>query len=114
MKLNNTAYCHKQIRLLCYQLQTFTGLKLMTNLSEEFDEVRFMNELSYIVIDFERNACYTMSYAMDENEWQTVKDILLFTRWLYIGQNWERLAIIRARKEKRAKRAKSKKSSKRN
>jgi len=75
----------------------------MTNLSEEFHEIRFMNELSYIVIDFERNACYTLSYAMDENEWQTVQDILLYTSWLYIGANWERLAIARARKEKRAK-----------
>ena len=103
MKLNNTAYGHKNIRLLCYQFQLLSGLKLMTNLSEDFEEIRFMNELSYIVIDFKRNACYTMSYAMDENEWQTVQDILLYTSWLYIGQNWERLAIQRERRKRRAK-----------
>lgn len=99
MKLNNTSYCHKQIRLLCFQLEQLTGMRLMTNLSEEFNEIRFMNELSYIIIDFRRYACYTMAYDMDANEWDTVQDILTHTSWLYVGQNWQKIAEEREKKQ---------------
>lgn len=101
LRLNETAYAHRKIRVLCFQLETLTGLKLVTNLSEEFHEVRFMNELSYIVIDFKRNAYYTLSVFMDEKIRETIEDILLETSWLYIGYNWENLARLRERKQKR-------------
>ena len=74
-------------------------MKLMTNLSEEFNEIRFMNELSYIIIDYKRYACYTMAYEMDANEWQTVQDILTHTNWLYVGNNWKYIAQERERKQ---------------
>lgn len=116
LKLDNTSYVHKQSRLLCLQLELLTNLKCITNLSEEFHEIRFKNELSYIVIDFKREAVYTMSYELDDKEWQTVDDILLHTTWLYIGYNYEELALKRERRIKRARRNKRKikKSSKKN
>lgn len=101
LRLNETAYAHRKIRMLCFQLETLTGLKLVTNLSEEFHEVRFMNELSYIVIDFKRNAYYTLSVFLDEKIRGTIEDILLETSWLYIGYNWENLARLRERKQKK-------------
>ena len=101
LRLNETAYAHRKIRMLCFQLETLTGLKLVTNLGEKFQEVRFMNDLSYIVIDFKRNAYYTLSVFVDEKIRATIEDILLETSWLYIGYNWQELAKKRDRKQKR-------------
>lgn len=116
MKLDNISHCHKDIRMLCFQLETLTGLKCVTNLSEEFEEIRFTNSLSYIVIDFKRDAVYTMSYKLEKKEWETVKDILIDTTWLYVGHNYKKIAMERERSAKRAKARsnKKKKSSKKN
>lgn len=111
MKLNHTSYGHRAVRTLCTEFEKMTRLKLITNLDEEFDQIRFVNALSYIVIDFKHGACFTMSYSMDVKEWNIVEDILSHTMFFYIGENWRRIAQNRAR---RAKRAKNKKSSKKN
>ncbi len=84
MKLNNHSYCHKRIRLLCYQLELLSGMKLVTDLSEEFEEVRFVDEFGYIIIDYWHNACFTLSHKMSKKEWETVEDLLLYLGWLNI------------------------------
>lgn len=106
MRLNNVSYAHKQIRLLCFQLERITGLKLKTDLSENFEEIRFENELSYIIIDFKNYAYFTLSYNLDAKEEATIEDILTHTSWLYIGYNFERLAKLRERKQKRTEKKK--------
>ena len=90
MKLNNTSYCHKRIRLLCYQLEALTGMKQQTNLSEEFETVKFQNELGYIIIDHNKSACFTLGHHLDEKEWQTVEDIILYLQWLETGRRVEK------------------------
>lgn len=88
MKLNDTAYVHKQIRLLCRQLELLTNMKLVTDLGEEFDQIKFIGKLGYIIIDYKKEACFTLSYSMDKKEWSTVRDIMLYLEWLDIGNNY--------------------------
>lgn len=86
MKLNKTSYVHKKIRMLCFQLEQFTNLKMITDLSEEFTQIRFMNSLSYIIIDFKRNTCFSMSCKLDCQEFDIVQEILIYLNWLHIGE----------------------------
>lgn len=88
MKLNNTSYAHVTIRKLCFQLELLSGMKLVTDLSEEFDEIRFINSFGYIVIDYKRNACFTLSHKLDKKEMATIDDITLHCQWLEIGRKW--------------------------
>ena len=89
MKLNNHSYLHKKIRLLCLQLEKLTGLRLVTNLSDNFQEISFMNELSYITIDYKHEKSHILSHRLTDNEWATITDIILYCSWLYIGQKYE-------------------------
>lgn len=88
MKLNNTSYCHKHIRLLCFQLEKLSGLKLVTDLGEDFTQIRFMNSLSYIIIDLKHEAFFTMSHSLSYKEWQNVQDINLYCQWLLTGERY--------------------------
>lgn len=99
MKLNNTSYVHKKIRLLCFQLEALTGLKRTTNLDEEFTQIRFMNSLSYIVIDFKKSVCFSMSYSMNKAELETADDIMLYCQWLMLG---EKTALKLDKKKKKS------------
>ena len=90
MKLNNTSYCHKHIRLLCFQLEKLTELKLVTDLSEEFNQIRFVNSLSYIIVDIKHNACFTLSHALTNKEWQNVREIILYCEWLLTGEKYSK------------------------
>lgn len=85
MILNNHSYAHKQIRLLCYQLELFTGMKMITDLSEEFDMIRFENKYSYLVINYLKNTYVTLSYHLDYKEEEIIADIMLHCNWLDIG-----------------------------
>ena len=89
MKLNTTSHVHKKIRLLCTQLELLSGMKLATDLSQEFDQIRFYSPLSYIMIDYKKNACFTLSYNMSKDEWSAVQDIILYLNWLQTGLDYQ-------------------------
>lgn len=86
MKLNNTYYVHKKIRLLCFQLQQISGLKLITNL-EDFEEIVFKGNLAYIRI--QNNVCFTLNHKLTQDEVNIIDDILVYWRWLEIGQRYK-------------------------
>lgn len=89
IKLNNTSYVHVTIRKLCLQLELLSGMKLITDLNEEFEQIRFINSIGYIVIDFEKNACFTLSHKLDKKEMATINDIMLYCQWLETGRKYE-------------------------
>lgn len=86
MKLNNTAYVHKDIRLLCAELQAITGLELITELGEEFDMILFANSLSYIRIDYKNNTCFTLSYKLRPREVKIINEIMICCNWVEISK----------------------------
>ena len=86
MKLNKTSYCHRQIRALCFELEQRSGLKCITDLDEEFEDIKFYGKLSYIRIDWLHNAIFTLSYTMDRKELQVAQDIILDLDWLETGK----------------------------
>lgn len=90
MVLNKYSYLHLNIRKLSSQLEAISGMKLITDFDNEFVEVRFMNTLGYIVIDFRRNAVYTLSHKLDLVEKEIVEQILIYCRWLELGENIKR------------------------
>lgn len=105
LKLNNFSYCHRQIRLLCYEFETKTSLKLRTELSENFNDIRFSNEVSYVIIDFRKENWRIMSYKLQAEEWQILQDIMLYCVWLYIGEKWMSNLSKKQNKQKRKKAA---------
>lgn len=88
MKLNNSSYVHVQIRKLCLQLELLSGMKLLTDLNEEFDEIRFINAYGYIIIDYERNTCFAFAHKITKEEMATIEDILTYIHFLSIGLNY--------------------------
>ena len=92
MKLNTTSYVHKKIRQLCYQLEILSGMHIVTDLGEEFNQVRFVDKYGYIIIDYQNNACFTLSHSMSKNEWDTVRDIMKDLQWLDIPNTMGTLA----------------------
>lgn len=87
MILNKYSYVHKQIRALCFILEQSTGLKLATDLDKDFKQIQFISNYSSITIDFEKNTIFIMMLHLSINERKIVEDLLLHTRWLYIGSN---------------------------
>ena len=88
MKLNKTAHVHVTIRQLCLQLELLSGMKLVTDLNEEFKMLRFIDAYGYIVIDYHKNACITLSHKLNKNEMATIEDLLIYCRWLEIGHQY--------------------------
>lgn len=86
MKLNNTSYVHVIIRKLCLQLELLSGMKLVTDLGEEFYEIRFVDKLGYIVIDFRKDTCFTISHKLTKKEISAIDDIMLYCNWLETGE----------------------------
>ena len=101
MKLNNTSYTHVTIRKLCLQLELLSGMKLVTDLSDDFYEIRFVNSYGYIVIDWRRNACFSLSHRVDNKQMKVVKDLLLYCQWLEIGAKIEEERNRRVANEKK-------------
>lgn len=85
LKLNNKAHAHVTIRQLCLQLELLSGMKLVTDLGENFDEIRFVNAYGYIVIDYAKNACFTLSHKLTNKEMATINDITIYCNWLETG-----------------------------
>lgn len=86
IKLNKTSYAHVKIRLLCAYFEAITGLKLATNLSKEFKELFFMNQLSYIKIDYENETLYTLSYQIGTEEEYIIDNLVTLCNWLELGK----------------------------
>lgn len=88
MRLNETSYVHKKIRTLCNQLEFLTKTMMITNLSEEFNEIRFVDKYGYIIIDYKNNAVITLSNKVDPVEFKIIEDINLYCNWLEIGNKY--------------------------
>ena len=86
MVLNNHSFVHVEIRKCCTKLELLTGMKLITDLNSEFVEIRLMNKLGYIVIKWDKNACFTLSHHLTEVELAIVQNILIYLNWLETGQ----------------------------
>lgn len=90
MKLNETAYTHKQIRKACQQLELLTDMKLVTDLSNDFNQIRFVNKLGYILIDYRNEACFILGHKLSHVEWQLVQDVMLYCNWLETGEKYSK------------------------
>lgn len=95
MVLNRYSYVHLNIRKLSSQLEAISGMKLVTDFDNEFVEIRFMNTLGYIVIDWRRNACYTLSHKLDPVEREIVEQLIVYCRWLEIGEENLRKGVVK-------------------
>lgn len=85
MKLNNHSHVHVTIRRLCLQLEMLSEMKLITDLSDDFYEVRFVDKFGYIVIDWRKKACFSLSHKLTQKEMAVINDLIIYLRWLDIG-----------------------------
>ena len=74
------------IQTNCYQIELITGMKLVTDLSQEFTQIQFMNKLGYIIIDYERNAVLSLGHKMNDVELNLVQDVMMYLDWLSTGE----------------------------
>lgn len=83
MVLNKFSYSHKKIRALSYVLEQQTGLKRITDFDNEFWDVRYIGQYSYITIDFKHKAYFLMNIRLNKEQITIVEDILNDLSWLY-------------------------------
>ena len=88
MVLNNSSYLHKKIRKLCEQLEFLSGLKMITDLNDYFVEVRLMNKYGYIIIDWRKNAIFTLSHKLTEVEFEICNELMIYLSWLEVADNY--------------------------
>jgi len=89
MKLNNYSYAHVRVRKLCQLLEYHTNMKLLTNLSEEFQMLRFINELSYITIDYKHSTICVMSHKITAKEMDIIDEIQVTLGFMETVGNWQ-------------------------
>ena len=82
MKLNSISYIPKKIRFILYQIECETGMKLLTNLDEEFDCILFANELQHMRIDYLQEMVCTISVRITPRLQKLIDDVILYLRWL--------------------------------
>lgn len=92
MILNETSYVHKKIRTLCGQLEILTNTKLITDLGNNFTDIKFVDKYGYIIIDYKKEIIYTLANNLEPVPFEIVKDIVLNCNWLEIGEKWQRKA----------------------
>ena len=85
MKLNKSSYVHISIRKMCLQLELLADMKMITDLSDDFTEIKFINKLGYILIDYRNEACFTLSHHLTKLEMSIIEDIMLYCNWLELG-----------------------------
>ena len=85
MFLNNTSYVHIKIKKLCSQLELLSGTKLITDLNDEFNEIRFIDKLGYIVLDFNNLAIFTLGRKLDPVQLQLATDIINYCDFIIVG-----------------------------
>ena len=88
MKLNETSYVHKTIRKLCNQLELLTDTKMITNLSENFNEIEFIDKYGYIILDYKKMRILTLSNKLGEVKFRIAEDILDYCDWLEVGNKY--------------------------
>lgn len=86
MVLNNSSYVHISIRKICSQLELLSGMTFITDLDNEFVELRFMNKYGYIVINWRKNAIFTLGYKLDQVELDLAYTLMIYCNWLEIGE----------------------------
>lgn len=89
MKLNNYSYVHVKIRKLCQMLAYYTDMTLVTDLNEEFTQLKFMNKLSYLIIDYDKNLCFAMSHKITKQEQQIIEELMICLSWLEVGKRYQ-------------------------
>lgn len=90
MILNKTSYTHKQIRLACYILEQETGMTLKTDLSQEFQILKFEGKLSYLTIDYKKQVCFAMSHKLTKTEMELIDTIVVYIQWLEIENEYRK------------------------
>lgn len=88
MVLNNHAFIHKKIKVLCYRLEQLSGLKLVTNLSKQMKEIKFEGSFAHIIIDYRNNAIFVLNHKLIDQEIILIQDIMLYSNWLEIGEKY--------------------------
>ena len=89
MKLNNSSYGHVRVRKLCKILEDSTEMTLVTNLDEEFEEIRFVGKFGYIIIDYKKEACFTLGIHVNCLEWEYIREIMIYLNFFEIGRVYE-------------------------
>ena len=82
MVLNSISYIPKKIRFILFQIEQETGMKLLTNLDEEFDCILFANELQHMRIDYLHEMVCTISVGITPRLRKLIDDVILYLRWL--------------------------------
>ena len=100
MVLNNHSFVHVKIRKLCAELEEITGLMLITDLNENFEELQFINKLSYIRVDYKNEVCFVLSHRITPKEITIIDDLLLYLSWLEIGYCYKKKMNEKNKKSK--------------
>lgn len=85
IKLNRTSYCHVNIRYMCYQIERNSGMKLQTELGDNFEKIEFSNKYGYIKIDYLNNTCYVLGYKLSKKDIYLLDYIMVSCNWLEMG-----------------------------
>ena len=88
MRLNNYSYVHKKILFLVYSLKNELGVELRTDLKRDLYEIRFENELQYLLIDFRRCVVHIMGIKLDVRQREMVEDLMMYLDWIYMGEKY--------------------------
>lgn len=86
MVLNNHAFVHKKIRILCYKLEEISGLKLVTNLNRNMVEIKLSGSYAHIIIDYRNSAILVLNHKLTDQEMLIIEDIMIYMNWLEVGE----------------------------
>lgn len=84
MILNKHSHCHVKIRLLLAKIESSTHTKLITNINEEFEEIRFINNLSYLIINYKEERYMTLDLKLTDDTKAIIEEIMVYLNWLDI------------------------------
>ena len=87
--LNNHNYLHVKIRKLLKYLEYLTDMKVITDLDQDFEDVRLVGKLSYITLDFKHNTCFAMSHKITRQEMEIIEEIMISLDWLEVGRRYQ-------------------------
>lgn len=101
IRLNKTSYAHVRARFNLFKLEQESGMKLTTNIDEDFDELLLKNALSYIRIDYNNNLCFAMSHKLTKKEMELIKDITIDCSCAELAKKLRENAAERLLRERR-------------
>lgn len=91
MKLNNSSYGHLRVRFLCATLENTTGMKLITNLSDDFAFLQFKGRFSYLTINYQMNMYSILNCKLNKAEADMVEDIIVTLNFIELGHRIDKL-----------------------